>query len=218
MAACEEQAYAYVAKLHLSEVLWWLDRKDEAKRFFHEAEELKKRFNEAFWMEKEGFFAMGLDPEKRQIRSIGSDPGHCLASGIVDGDLVQPTMRRLLADDMFSGWGIRTLSSQHPAFNPYSYHRGSVWPVENGTFALAFARYGLHENVNLICRAQFEAAGLFTHYRLPELFAGHQRDSLHPFPALYPRANWPQAWSASAVFTMLQSMLGLYIPTPRCTR
>lgn len=214
IATCEEQGFVYLAKLHLSEVLWWLDEKDEAKRLYHEAGELKKRFNEAFWMEDEGFFAMGLDPQKRQINSIGSNPGHCLATGLVDESLVLRTAGRFIADDLFTGWGIRTLSSKHPAYNPYSYHRGSVWPVEHGTFALAFLRYGLHKHVELICRAQFEAAALFDYYRLPELFAGHQRDRDHPFPALYPGANSPQAWSASAVFCFVQAMIGLYPYAP----
>ena len=214
IATCEEQGFAYLAKLHMSEVLWWLDEKDEAKRLFHEAEELKKRFNEAFWMEGEGFFALGLDPQKRQIKSITSNPGHCLATAIVDEALVPRTAERFIADDLFSGWGVRTLSSAHPAYNPYSYHRGSVWPVEHGTFAIAFARYGYAHVVELIARGMFEAAALFDFYRLPELFSGHQRDEDHPFPAFYPQANSPQAWSASAVFSLLQAMLGLYPYAP----
>ncbi|MBD0372716.1 MAG: amylo-alpha-1,6-glucosidase [Pyrinomonadaceae bacterium] len=214
IATCEEQGFAYLAKLHMSEVLWWLDEKDEAKRLFHEAEELKKRFNEAFWMEDEGFFALGLDPQKRQIKSITSNPGHCLATAIVDDALVPRTALRFIADDLFSGWGVRTLSSEHPAYNPYSYHRGSVWPVEHGTFAVAFARYGYHRVVELIAQAQFEAAALFDFYRLPELFSGHQRDEDHPFPAFYPQACSPQAWSASSVFCLLQAILGLYPYAP----
>lgn len=214
VATCEEQGFAYLAKLHMSEVLWWLGEKAEAKRLFGEAGELKKRFNEKFWMEPEGFFALGLDSDKRQIRSINSNPGHCLATAIVDESLVGRTAERLLRADLFSGWGVRTLSSENPAYNPYSYHRGSVWPVENGTFALAFMRYGLHERVEQVARAQFEAAALFDFYRLPELFSGHRRDRAHPFPALYPQANSPQAWSASAVFTLLQSLLGLYPYAP----
>jgi glycogen debranching enzyme len=214
VATCEEQGFAYLAKLHMSEVLWWFDRKEEARRLFHEAEELKKRFNEAFWMEDEGFFALGLDPQKRQIKSITSNPGHCLATAIVDEQLVPRTAQRFIADDLFSGWGVRTLSSKHPAYNPYSYHRGSVWPVEHGTFAVAFKRYGYHRVVELIAQAQFEAAALFDFYRLPELFSGHQRDEDHPFPAFYPQANSPQAWSASAVFCLLQAMLGLYPYAP----
>ncbi|HYE15406.1 MAG TPA: glycogen debranching N-terminal domain-containing protein, partial [Pyrinomonadaceae bacterium] len=158
IATCEEQGFAYLAKLHMSEVLWWLDEKDAAKRLFREAEELKKHFNEAFWMDTEGFFALGLDARKRQIRSITSNPGHCLATAITDEALVPRTALRFIADDLFSGWGVRTLSSKHPAYNPYSYHRGSVWPVEHGTFAVAFARYGYQRVVELIAQAQFEAA------------------------------------------------------------
>ncbi|HEX5731876.1 MAG TPA: glycogen debranching N-terminal domain-containing protein [Blastocatellia bacterium] len=214
IATCEEQGFAYLAKLHLSEVLWWLDEKDHAKRLYAEAAELKKRFNEAFWMTDENFFAMGLDSDKRQIKSVGSNAGHCLATAIVDQELVLKTAGRLIADDMFTGWGIRTLSSAHPSYNPYSYHRGTVWPVEHGTFALACLRYGLFNHMEMICRAQFEAAALFDFYRLPELFSGHQRDADHPFPALYPFANSPQAWSASAVFCFVQAMLGLYPYAP----
>ena len=124
------------------------------------------------------------------------------------------TAGRLVARDLFSGWGIRTLSSAHPAYNPYSYHRGSVWPVEHGPFALGFMRYGLHDHAELICRAQFEAASLFDFCRLPEVFSGHARDADHPFPALYPQANSPQAWSAGATFSFVQAMLGMYPYAP----
>ena len=149
IATCEEQAFAFLAKLHLSEVLWWFDERELARRLYHEAQELKKRFNDSFWMEEEGFFAMALDPDKRQVKSIGSNAGHCLAAGIVHEDFVERTAQRFVAEDLFTGWGIRTLSSQHPAYNPYSYHRGSVWPVEHGTFAVGFARYGLHDSLHL---------------------------------------------------------------------
>jgi glycogen debranching enzyme len=214
IATCEEQAFVYLAKLHLSELLWWLDEKDDARRLHHEATELKSRFNDVFWIEDLGFFAMALDAEKRPVRSIGSNAGHCLGAGIVDERLVKTTADRLFERDMFSGWGIRTLSDRHPAYNPYSYHRGSVWPVEHGSFAVGFVRYGLHQHVHRICRAQFEAASLFDFYRLPELFTGHPRDADHPFPAHYPNANSPQAWSASAVWCLLQSILGLYPYAP----
>jgi glycogen debranching enzyme len=214
ISTCEEQGFVYLAKLLMAEVLWWLDETDESKRLQREAKELKKRFNDQFWMESESFFAMGLDSKNRQIRSIGSNPGHCLATGIVDESLAIRTADRLMAEDLFTGWGIRTLSSSHPAYNPYSYHRGSVWPVEQGTFTLGFLRYGLHRHVERLCRAQFEAAALFDFYRLPEVFSGHQRDDAHPFPALYLKANSPQAWSASVVFTFLQSILGLYPYAP----
>jgi glycogen debranching enzyme len=116
--------------------------------------------------------------------------------------------------DLFSGWGVRTLSTRNPAYNPYSYHRGSVWPVEQGTFALGFFRYGLIEPLQRLARAQFEAAELFEHLRLPEVLSGHERSAALPFPALYPRSNSPQAWSSSALFCFLQALLGLYPYAP----
>lgn len=209
ISTCEQQGIVYVSKMNLAELLWWFDRKDEAKRLYREAKELKKRFNAAFWMEDEGFFAMALDPDKRQVRSIGSNPLQCVATGIADEKLVPATMARLFAEDMFSGWGVRTLSAKHPAYNPYAYHRGTVWPVEHGPLAVGAYRYGYHDYVERICRAQFELAALFQYDRLPECITGHPRDADHPFPAIYPAANWPQAWSATTPYTLLQTMLGL---------
>ena len=209
IATCEEQGIVYAAKLNLAEVLWWFDRKDEARKLYHEAEELKREFNAAFWMEDAGCLAMALDGQDKQVTAIGSNAAHCVATGIVDKDLVERTMARLFEPDMFTGWGLRTLSSSNPAYNPYSYHRGSVWPVEHGPFAVGAYRYGCHEYVERICRAQFDVASLFDFRRLPECISGHARDHDHPFPALYPAANMPQAWSATTTFTMLQAMLGL---------
>ncbi len=214
IATCEEQAFVYVAKLQLAEVCWWLDQKDTARRLWREAHELKARFNERFWMASERFFAMGLGPDGQPIRSISSNPGHCLAAGIVEEQHVAATADRLMADDLFSGWGIRTLSSQNPAYNPYSYHRGSVWPVEQGSFALGFLRYGLHDHLQRLARGVFEAAAVFEHCRLPELFSGHARTADQPFPALYPQGNSPQAWSASTLFLIVQAMLGVYPYAP----
>ena len=214
IATCEEQAFVYFAKTFFSEVLWWFDRKDESKKLYKQAKELKKRFNERFWMEKENYFAMGLDAKSRPIRTIGSDPGHCIGAGIVDDSLVKRTADRMFGPDLFTGWGFRTLSSENPAYDPFSYHRGSVWPVEHGPFTLGFARYGLYDHVERIGRAVFDAASLFQFNRLPELFSGHSRDEQHPFPAIYPNANSPQAWSASTVFSLLQSMIGVYPYAP----
>ena len=214
IAACEEQGFVYLAKLHGAELLWWLGEKEDAQRLYREAGELKKRFNDAFWMEDKNTFAMGLDAHKRHIDAIGSNPGHLLATGIADDALVKRTANRMFAPDLFSGWGVRTLSTENPAYNPYSYHRGSVWPVEQGTFAIGFLRYGLYHLVEKICLSQFEACTLFDFYRLPEVFGGHPKDEKHPFPSLYSQTNWPQAWSSSAIFTLVQSMLGLYPYAP----
>ncbi|HKR94385.1 MAG TPA: amylo-alpha-1,6-glucosidase, partial [Candidatus Angelobacter sp.] len=129
---------------------------------------------------------------------------------IVHKDAAADVARRLLKPDMFSGWGVRTLSADHPAYDPYSYHRGSIWPVEHGSFAMGMMRFGLIDELHQIARAIFEASTLFDYNRLPECFSGHARDAQHPFPALYPKTNWPQAWSASSVFSILQAMLGIY--------
>lgn len=210
----EMQAFAYVGKLHFSELLWRLRRRDDARRLFAEAEELKKRFNEKFWMEDEGYYAMGIDPQGELIRSIASDPGHCVLAGIVDESRVKQTVGRMLRGDLFSGWGIRTLSADHPAFNPFSYHRGSVWPVTTAGFVLAFSRYGLHGEMHQLAKAMLEAASLFEHNRYPEVFAGHQRTAEQPFPGMYIEADWPQAWSSSAPFVLLQGLLGIYPYAP----
>jgi len=214
IATCEEQGFVYIGKLHLAEMLWSLDRRDEAQRLYDEAQTLRARFNEAFWMEDEGYYALALDADGRQVRSIASNAGHCIATGIADEAHVPRVVERMFRADLFSGWGMRTLSSAHPAFNPYSYHLGSIWPVEQGTFALGFMRYGLYDRAQRLARAQFEAAALYDFHRLPELFGGQARDDDHPFPAIYPNANSPQAWSASTVFSLLQSMLGLYPYAP----
>ncbi|MGH9355019.1 MAG: amylo-alpha-1,6-glucosidase, partial [Terriglobia bacterium] len=214
LGTCEMQAFVYASKMHFAEVLWWLGEVETAARLLREAEELKKRFNDFFWMDDENFFGMAVDSKGHLVRSVASDPGHCLASGIVDHSLAARMAERLMAGDLFSGWGIRTLAAGHPAFNPFSYHRGSVWPVENAVFVLALARYGLHGKMQTLARAIFEAAELFRHCRLPELFAGHPRDADHPFPGMYPRANWPQAWSASTPFIILQALLGIYPYAP----
>ena len=210
ISTCEEQGFVYVAKLRMSEMLWFMGDHDLARRYFREASELKKRFNESYWMTDTKFFALGLDARRRQIKSISSNPGHLLACGIVDKELASPVAGRLLESDMFSGWGVRTLSSDHPAYDPYSYHRGSVWPVEHGSFAMGMMRFGLIKELHTISRAIFEASTLFDYNRLPECFSGHTRDDQHPFPALYPKTNWPQAWSASSLFAILQAMLGIY--------
>ena len=209
LGTCEMQAFVYASKLHFSQMLWWLGEVAHARRLFKESQKLKENFNAVFWMEKEGYIALGIDAKKRLIRSIASDPCQCLKLGIIDEAVIPRLVRRMMAKDMFSGWGLRTLSSDHPAYNPFAYHRGPVWPVMNGMFAMGLSRYGLHKEMNIVTKAMFEAASLFEHNRLPEVFAGQQRDAAHPFPAMYTKADWPQAWTASAPFAMIQAMLGI---------
>src|SRR5215468_297808 len=214
IATVEEQAFFYVAKAQISELLFWMDLKEEAKKLFDEAAELRARINEYFWMADENFYAMALDPEGQQVRSIGSNAGHAIAAGVPERDMVRPVADRLMSDELYSGWGIRTLSDRHPAYDPYSYHRGTVWPVEQGAFALGFARYGLHDHMHRLCKSMFETAAIFDFHRLPECFSGHARDDAHPFPAFYPLSNYPQAWSSGALFAMIQAMVGIYPYAP----
>lgn len=214
IAACEIQAYWHVAQLLMAEVFLALGESSRAFGLFRQAQEFKRRFNESFWLPDERFIAFGLDAQKRPIRSVASNAGHCLAAGIVDAEHAADVVRRLLTPDMFSGWGIRTLSADHPAYNPFKYHLGSVWPVENATTAFGMKRYGFGAECNAVVKAIFDAAALFEHHRLPEAFGGHQRDPRHPHPGIYPDACAPQAWSASAVAWLMQSILGLWTYAP----
>lgn len=208
-ATVEEQAYHFIALQRMAEILVALGEEARAGLFLNRARTLMRRWHEAFWVEEDGFYAMALDPEKRPVRSIGSNPGHALATGIVPAEQARAVADRLLAPDIFSGWGVRTLSSEHPSYNPFAYHLGTVWPVENATFALGFKRYGLDEHVERLASGLFAASAYFDRYRLPEALGGHGREE-SPIPCAYPKANSPQAWSASATVQLVQILLGLY--------
>lgn len=214
-ALCELQGYVYDAKLRMAEIFRALDEAERADELQCQAEQLKQRFNEAFWMEDEGCYAYGLDPEKQQITSIASNAGQCLWSGIADPDKAERTARRLLQKDMWSGWGIRTLSDRNPAYNPLAYQRGSVWPQDNGIIAEGFMRYGLKKEAHHVIRGIFDAIEHFEGFRPPEVFAGVPRHGDLDFPVLYPSgANIPQAWATGTVFHMLRTILGLRADAP----
>ncbi len=193
-----------------------LGDKGRAQALTGEAETLKQKFNRVFWMEEERCFAYGLDPDKKQITSIASNPGHCLWSGIADQEKAERTARRLLQPDMWSGWGVRTLSKRNPAYNPFSYQNGSIWPHDNGIIAAGFKRYELADEANKVIRGIFDAACRFEAYRLPEVFVGLQREGKSvDFPVIYPGgANIPQAWASGSIFHMIQTMLGLRADAP----
>lgn len=212
-ALCELQGYVFDAKLRMAEVFVALGETDRAAALREQASELQRRFDDAFWMEKEGFIAYGLDPEKQPIRTIASNAGHCLWSGIVRRERAERIVRRFFEEDMWSGWGIRTLSSKNPAYNPFEYQLGSVWPHDNGIIAMGFKRYGFHEEASRVARDIFEAASYFDSYRLPELYAGLPRQP-GTFPVQYLGANIPQAWAAGCVFHLLQAILGLQADAP----
>jgi glycogen debranching enzyme len=155
-----------------------------------------------------------LDGNKEKVRSIASNAGHCLWSGIVPPKRAGKIVKRLMAPDMLSGWGIRTLSAQHPAFNPYNYQTGSVWPHDNAIIALGFKRYGFDGEVGRIARDISGAASHFLSNQLPELYTTIERDE-ESFPVQYLGANVPQAWAAGSVFALIQAILGYQPDAPR---
>ncbi len=213
-ALCELQGYVYDAWQRMAEIYDALGHADRAAALRERAQALFKRFNEAFWDEAGGFYAFCLDGEKRPVLSVASNPGQCLWSGIVPPDRAARVVRRLMQPDMWSGWGIRTLSAKNPSFNPYSYQNGAVWPHDNGIIALGFKRYGFAAEAAAIAHDVLRAASFFTLNQLPELYAGIPRDFTN-FPVQYLGANVPQAWAAGSVFTLLQAMLGLQPDAPR---
>jgi glycogen debranching enzyme len=212
---CELQGYVYDAKTRMAEIFETLGEQPRAQALRQQAQELKRRFNQVFWMEDEGCYAFALDPEKQLATSVASNTGHCLWSGIADAEKAARVARRLLQEDMWSGWGIRTLSSKNRAYNPLSYQRGSVWPQDNGIIAAGFKRYGLINEANQVIQGMFDAIQRFEYGRPPEVFAGLQRRGPFDFPALYPGgANIPQAWATGSIFHMLRTMLGLRADAP----
>jgi glycogen debranching enzyme len=213
-ALCELQGYVYDAWLRMAEIYDQLDNKRRAKALRKKADALFKRFNEAFWDEKSGFYAYALDGEKKQVLSVVSNVGQCLWSGIIAPERAGTVVKRLMRKDMWSGWGIRTLSADHPSFNPYDYQTGAVWPHDNALIALGMRRYGFAAEAAAVARDISGAASHFLLNQLPELYGGLQRDPTS-FPVQYLGANVPQAWAAGTPFMLLQAMLGLQQDAPR---
>jgi glycogen debranching enzyme len=212
-ALCELQGYVYDARVRMAEVFDALGKPARAAELRRKAAALFKKFNDSFWDEEAGFYAYMLDGEKRKVMTVASNPGHLLWSGIVPADRAARVVARLMAPDMNSGWGIRTLSSGHPAYNPYSYQNGSVWPHDNSLIALGFKRYGFHAEAAQIARDISEAASHFLLNQLPELYSGVARNGAN-FPVQYLGANVPQAWAAGSCFALLQAMLGIQPDAP----
>ncbi|WP_419729306.1 glycogen debranching N-terminal domain-containing protein [Lichenicola sp.] len=213
-ALCELQGYVYDAWQRMAQIFDVLGQAGRASDLRNKAHALFERFNAAFWDEAGGYYAYALDGEKKQVLSVASNPGHCLWSGIVRPDRAQKVVQRLMAPDMWSGFGIRTLSSAHKSFNPYAYQLGAVWPHDNSLIALGFKRYGFDAEAAQIARDISGAASHFENNQLPELYAGIQKDSTN-FPVQYLGANVPQAWAAGSAFTLLHAMLGLAPDAPQ---
>jgi len=215
-ATCELQGYAYDARRRMARLAREVWGDDElAARLEHDATELKRRFNEDFWVEETGFFALALDGEKHQVRTVTSNPGQLLWSGIVDDDKVDAVVGQLFSAALFSGWGVRTMASGQAAYNPLEYHNGTVWPHDNGLIAAGLASYGRRDEAIRIATAILEAAAYFDH-RLPEVFAGYPRSDTR-FPVRYPTACSPQAWAAGTPLLLLRVLLDLQ-PLGECVQ
>jgi len=212
-ALCELQGYVYNAWLRMAEVFDALGKPKRATELRSKASALFARFNDVFWDEELGFYAYTLDGDKKKVLTIASNAGHCLWSGIVPAERAKRVVERLIAPDMWTGWGIRTLSADHPAFNPYNYQTGSVWPHDNAIIAMGFKRYGFHKEAARVAHDVSLAASHFLLNQLPELYTASERNESN-FPVQYIGANVPQAWAAGSVFMLTQALLGFFPAAP----
>jgi glycogen debranching enzyme len=208
IATCEIQGYTYDARLRSARLAreFWGDDELAAEQE-RKAKKLRERFNRDFWSAERGHFVLALDRDKSQVDSLTSNIGHLLWSGIADAEKAAETARLLLGDELFSGWGIRTLSTRDAAYNPLVYHLGTVWPHDTAIAAAGLRRYGFRDEAATVARALLEAANGLGH-ELPEVFGGFPRDD-SGLPVRYPGALTPQAWAASAPLAALRTLLGL---------
>jgi glycogen debranching enzyme len=210
IALCEVQGYVYEAKLGAAALATMMGDKALAETLTREAAQLRERFQQAFWCEEIGTYAIALDGRKQQCRVGSSNAGHALWSGIAAPAHAQRVVAGLMSPAFFSGWGIRTIAADVVRYNPMSYHNGSIWPHDNALIATGMGRYGHTDSAVQLLTSTFEASLKFDAHRLPELFCGFPR--LHGAgPVLYPVACSPQAWASAAVFAMLQACLGLEV-------
>jgi glycogen debranching enzyme len=213
IALAEVQGYVYAAFRARADLAEAFGESDLAAQWSQRAEELKRRFHEAFWLPEAGRYALALDGDKRPVDAPASNIGHCLWTGIVAEEVAETVVKELLAPASFSGFGIRTLASGAGAFNPVSYHNGSVWPHDTALVAAGMARYGFRDEAARVLSGLLDAAGAFGG-RLPELFCGFDRDSV-PVPVPYPTSCSPQAWAAGVPYLVLTTALGLRADLPR---
>jgi glycogen debranching enzyme len=208
VATCEIQGYAYDARLRTARLARevWGDP-GLAERLERDAAALRERFNRDFWIERRGHYALALDGAKNQVDALTSNTGHLLWSGILDQGRAARVVERLMGDDMWSGWGIRTMSTKDGGYNPIEYHNGTVWPHDNALIAEGMRRYGFRDQAGAVVGAMLDAAGYFD-YLLPEVFAGHARSDTET-PVEYPTACRPQAWAAGTPLLALRTLLGI---------
>ncbi len=208
IALCEVQAYVYDARLRAANLAEAIGEHERGEHLRRQAEQLRVGFEDRFWCEAESTYALALDGRKRPCAVRSSNAGHCLFGGIASPERAQRVARMLLAPEMFSGWGVRTIASSEARYNPMSYHNGSVWPHDNGMIAAGLSQYGLDAAIAPLFAGLFNASTWMDGYRLPELFCGfHMREG--EGPTLYPVACSPQAWASGVVFHLLQACLRL---------
>jgi glycogen debranching enzyme len=213
IALAEVQGYVYAAKLRMSELAEIKKLPDLAQRWREDAKALKQRFNRDFWMPEQSYVALALDGEGHPVDSITSNPGHCIHLGILDSNKAFLVAERLKAADMFSGWGVRTLSSNSPAYNPMGYHTGSVWPHDNGFIAQGLRSLGLVEQFSDLAQGLMDMTLTQPYQRPPELFCGYERNG-NGAPIAYPVACSPQAWASGTVFQLITLMANLVPAAP----
>jgi glycogen debranching enzyme len=215
VALCEVQGYAYAAKIHAARCARRLGDPDHAQRLDDAAADLARRFEEAFWCEDIGFYAIALDGAKKPCRVRSSNAGQLLWTGIIRPDRAKQIADALVSPAFFSGWGIRTIAQGETRYNPMSYHNGSIWPHDNSLIASGLSRYGFHDHVGKVFEAAVAAASYMELRRLPELYCGFRRRA-GAGATLYPVACAPQAWASGALFLMIHSLLGIeFEPTTR---
>ncbi|HEY9364404.1 MAG TPA: amylo-alpha-1,6-glucosidase [Chitinophagaceae bacterium] len=210
IALCEVQAYVYGAKKYAAKLALIFNDNELADRMKKEAKEMKKKFNDEFWDEDLGCYVLALDKNKKPCRVVSSNAGQCLFTGITDKSKAKIMAKRLTQEDIYSGWGIRTLSSTAVRYNPMSYHNGSVWPHDNALIAYGLSLYGQQREVLKIMQSLFDASLFIELQRLPELYCGFTCKP-NEGPTAYPVACSPQAWSVAAVFMVLQACLKIEI-------
>ena len=208
ISLCEVQAYVYSAKNRLAEIAKIQQRPDLEELWQKEARQLRAKFNQDFWLEDEDFCALALDGEGKPVDSISSNPGHCLNLGIFTSAKAYSVAERLRAADMFNGWGIRTLSSLSPAYNPMGYHTGSVWPHDNSMIGMGLRSLGLIDQSLELFQGLFNMTSQQPYQRPPELFCGYEMNGDNS-PVQYPVACTPQAWATGSIFQLLQMMVDL---------
>lgn len=213
LGTCELQGYWYAAQQLFAVLSWSRGEREDARAYWDSAMDLKRRFNRDWWVDDHHCVALAMDSNKQLVPACTSNAGHCLAAGIVSDEHLPPLVGRLFAPDLFSGWGIRTLSTNHVSYNPIAYHLGAVWAVENATIVFGLRRFGFDTRAVELSKALFDLAALYPDHRIPECVGGYARGE-RVNPGVYPRANAPQLWNSSAFVLLVHSLLGIQPVAP----